>query len=319
MPKIGPWTLAIGLTFASALPAAAQAQLFHTWVASTVAGGNDGNNCDRPTPCATYQGAYNNTDAGGEITCVDTGNFGGLTIAHSITVDCEAAHGSSFNTFGISTAATDTVVLRGLDFDAVGATQNNTCDSLGLIYDTGAGVLHLQKMKLNHWTGGCAVSFIPTGPASLTVSDSDITDNGNSGTKAAVYIKPASGVQASVVIDHSRIQNNYFGIIADGTAGGTIRATISNSVVSGNTEDGIAATSSGSAVWLVVDQSEVAGNAYGLAAGGSGAEIVARNTHVFSNNVGLYTHNGGTLYSYGNNSVNGNATNGAFTGTVGLE
>jgi hypothetical protein len=30
-------------------------------------------------------------------------------------------------------------------------------------------------------------------------------------------------------------------------------------------------------------------------------------------------HGGGALYTYGNNSVNGNTTNGAFTGTAGLQ
>jgi hypothetical protein len=91
--------------------------------------------------------------------------------------------------------------------------------------------------------------------------------------------------------------------------------TLSNSVVSGNTEDGIAAISS----WVFVDQSRVSRNAYGLAAHGSGAEVLVRNTSVFSNTTGLTTSASGTIYSYGTNSVNGNTTNGAFTGTVALK
>jgi hypothetical protein len=124
---------------------------------------------------------------------------------------------------------------------------------------------------------------------------------------------------ATVSIDRSQITGNVFGIVSDGTSGGTIKGTIRDSVVSGNSEDGIAAISSGSPVWFLVDQTEVSGNTFGMAAGGSGTEILARNTSVFNNTTGLHTGNGGALYTYGNNSVNGNAANGAFTGAVGLQ
>ena len=40
---------------------------------------------------------------------------------------------------------------------------------------------------------------------------------------------------------------------------------------------------------------------------------------VFNNSTGLYPKNDGTLYSYGTNSINGNTSNGSFTGTVGLQ
>jgi hypothetical protein len=56
---------------------------------------------------------------------------------------------------------------------------------------------------------------------------------------------------------------------------------------------------------------------HGLAAAGSGAGMLVRNTDVFSNGGGLFTENGAALLSYGDNSVNGN--DGAFTGTVGLQ
>jgi hypothetical protein len=70
---------AVGLALAPVLPAAtAQAtDLKHTWVASAAAGGNNSNSCDITAPCATFTGAYNNTAAGGEITCLDSGDYGG--------------------------------------------------------------------------------------------------------------------------------------------------------------------------------------------------------------------------------------------------
>lgn len=293
--------------------------LNHTWVAST---GDDGNNCDQSAPCQTFSGAYAETSTAGEITCADSSDFGQLLITHAITIDCQSAIGSQTsvggaNTSGITivTNSTDTVVLRGLDVDGLGA----VCSG-GLIYDSGAGVLHLQKVKINHGLGNCSgVAFIVEGTSTLDVTDSDITDNGSSGLASGIYIAPQFGAQANVSIENSRINANFFGIIGDGRSGGTIKGTISNSVVSENAVDGIAAVSSGASVWFLVDRTKISGNAYGLADGGSGTEILARNSGVFDNTTGLYANGGGTLYTYGNNSISGNTTNGTFTGTVGLQ
>src|SRR3954465_15080118 len=69
-----------------------------TWVASN---GNNAADCSRATPCASFLVAYANTDPGGEIGCVDGGDFGELQIYRSITVNCDSPQGS---TFGASTA-----------------------------------------------------------------------------------------------------------------------------------------------------------------------------------------------------------------------
>jgi hypothetical protein len=319
------WAWLCAMAFiAAANPA--QAQLGHTWVASS---GSDSANCDRPTPCATFNGALGKTEPGGEITCADSGNFfasSPLSITTSITINCENAIGSNTVTGGasggsitINTSASDTVTLRGLDFDGLDVITSG-CGETGLIYFSGAGTLHLYKIKVNH-IPGCenGIGFYPSGTASLLVADSYITALGTTSTAAGIYIKPFSGVQATVSIDHNQINGNYFGIVGDGTSGGIVKGTISNSVVSGNAEDGIATIGSGSAVWFLVDQTEVSGNTFGLAAGGSGAEILASSSSVFGNSTGLHTSSGGGLYSYGNNKVNGNTSNGAFTGTIGLQ
>jgi len=69
MPKIRS-SLFIATLLALALPLApAHAQIARTFV-STV-NGSDANNCDRPTPCRTFQRAHDNTLANGEITVLD--------------------------------------------------------------------------------------------------------------------------------------------------------------------------------------------------------------------------------------------------------
>jgi hypothetical protein len=323
--------LAIVLALVMRSAPAEAATLLHTWVSNS---GNDTNSCAITAPCATFGGAYANTSAGGEITCLNSGDFGGLNITQSITINCEStlggtALGNGFNNFAVfTTASTDVVVLRGLDIDGVGQ-GSVTC--FPLINFAGAGVLHVQKTKVNHMVGFAGgppglcsgIYFAATGSATLDITDSDITDNGSSGsTNSGIYIRPSSGAQATVTITRTQVQGNNFGIVADGTSGGTIRGTISDSVVSGNAQNGITASTSGSgSAVLIIDQTKVSGNGnHGLAADGSGAGMLVRNTSVFNNAAGLFTENGATLYSYGNNSVNGNNGNdGSFTGTIGLK
>jgi hypothetical protein len=108
-------------------PAEATITLNHTWVSSA---GNDNNSCDITAPCLTFIGAYEKTSAGGEITCQNGGDYGGLIITKSITVDCEYSIGSllpgsgSPDDFGISPPAGSVVTLRGLDVDLGGETYS---------------------------------------------------------------------------------------------------------------------------------------------------------------------------------------------------
>ncbi len=60
-----------------------------SWVASN---GLDGNPCTRGQPCGTFARALSQTNAGGEINCVDAGEFLSnqtITITQSVTIACE--------------------------------------------------------------------------------------------------------------------------------------------------------------------------------------------------------------------------------------
>ncbi|MBV9247010.1 MAG: hypothetical protein JO366_19605, partial [Methylobacteriaceae bacterium] len=68
---------------------AAWAQNERSWVASF---GSDSNACTRAMPCASFAFALTKTNAGGEINCIDQGDFSGgfgLVIGKSVTIDCE--------------------------------------------------------------------------------------------------------------------------------------------------------------------------------------------------------------------------------------
>jgi hypothetical protein len=284
--------------------------------------GSDGHGCSNPTTdaCATLNRALDTTANYGEVDCVNAGDYSvSLTITQSVTIDCAGGVAATNGTITI-TGANIVVRLRNLSINNQGnGSYGISANLLSALYIENCVITNFNN-AVTSTTPYVGIQFQSTQDALLFVTNSIIDNNGSpSGVTGGIYIKPGSATEAIVSIDHSQINGNAFGIVGDGTSGGMIRATISDSVVSGNTDDGIAATSSGETVWFLVDQTKVAGNTYGLAAGGSGTEILARNSSVFGNAYGLHTSGGGTLYSYGNNSVNGNSTNGAFTGTIGLQ
>jgi hypothetical protein len=213
----------------------------------------------------------------------------------------------------VNAGPADVVRIRGM-------TVNQRALESGVGFVSGKA-LHLENSTLiNSEPNSFGLQFAPTGAAKLFVSDSHIIDNGSSGLAAGISIKPASGVTANVTIERTRINNNFFGIIADGTGGGSIRGVVRDSVVSGNINNGITVASSGvGAAVLSVENTTVSGNNFGLAASGARAGMLVSHSSIVLNNTGLFTSGGGVLLSYGDNRVNGNTTaDGAFTGTIGL-
>src|SRR5262245_47370385 len=79
--------LAAALLLGLAAPSAHAAGATRTWVAKTTLAPSDDNPCSRTAPCYTFAGAIAKTEAGGEITVLDPGGYGGVTITKSITIN----------------------------------------------------------------------------------------------------------------------------------------------------------------------------------------------------------------------------------------
>jgi hypothetical protein len=105
--------------------APAQAQATRTWVSGV---GDDVNPCSRTAPCKTFAGAISKTAPKGEINVLDPGGFGGVTITKSITIRSDHIEAgvlvSGTNAIVINAAATDTIVLEGLDIEGLGTGLN---------------------------------------------------------------------------------------------------------------------------------------------------------------------------------------------------
>src|SRR3954469_21062669 len=71
-------------SLATGFSSGAFAQATRTWVSGV---GDDVNPCSRTAPCKTFAGAISKTANNGEISVLDPGGFGAVTITKSITLN----------------------------------------------------------------------------------------------------------------------------------------------------------------------------------------------------------------------------------------
>lgn len=289
----------------SMTPPAAEAAA-RTWVSGS--NGNDSNPCTRAMPCATFITAYSQTDAFGEINCIDQGNFGVLTITKSITISCDEATAGVLFQFNVFAGASDVVRLRGIDFNGLG-TSDNTENG---IHFYGAGTLHVERCLIHGFNTGFGIKFEPVGSAALFVEDTLISDNGGASGGGNIQVAPSTGASlVNVVLNNTRLKGGGAGLQVSNNASTTIHADIEDSLASGGAGDGFQATTAGGRLTMIIAHSVASNNALvGVEADGSNTELHIANSRVFGNGTGIVGAAGATLRSYGNNEINLNGHNG---------
>jgi hypothetical protein len=293
-----------------------QAQATRTWVSGV---GDDVNPCSRTAPCKTFAGAISKTAAGGEINCLDPGGFGAVTITKSMTIDCDYTEGGALaggNGMVINAAATDVVRIRGVDFFGVNPPTNGI-----RIISVGTVILDHVRIARFNAANSWGVSFQPSAPAELFISDSLITDNGFPSNPATagggILIQPTGGGTAKVVLENVRIVNNSQGLRADSTGNVTpdaVRVSINGSDASHNTFAGFAAVSSGgsAAVTVMVEGSNASFNGgAGFTANGVGTLVRLGRSTATGNATGTLPANSGAVESYQTNQIRGNVSDGS--------
>jgi hypothetical protein len=307
-------------------PAAAQAT--RTWISGV---GDDANPCSRTAPCKTFAGAISKTAATGEINCLDPGGFGGVTITKSITLSCEGVTAgiliAATNGITINAASTDVVRLRGLDLEGL-STIGGALSGINVL---NVGALYVTNVKINGFGGtglaagskGFGVSFTPGTSATLVLDNVELVRNGNTGStlnSGGVLINPAAGATATVSITNSVIVNNSnVGIRAEtDAAGAVINLAVTNSVFTNNGTGVLVKAPAGlGTATALLNGNTISQNATnGIRASNPGATIRVGNTAITGNGLGVNLLSGGTVSSYGNNQLNGNATDGAFSGII---
>lgn len=285
----------------------AHAQATRTWVSGV---GDDVNPCSRTAPCKTFAGAISKTAAGGVITVMDPGSYGTVTITKSITIQAEGDFAgvlvSGANAIIVNAAAADTVVLRNLHLEGLGTGLNGIRFLAGL-------ALYVENCTINRFTQK-GIDFEPSGNSALFVKDTVIRNNSFS-TGGGIFIKPGAGGTATATLDNVNLERNLKGLHVEGNS----KVSARDSVMTGNSQEGVYAfTSTGLQPIINVSNSLVSLNGNGVKAEGSGALIRIAGTSVVSNNTtGLATVNLGQIISSGDNTVQGNATDGAPSLTPG--
>jgi hypothetical protein len=277
----------------------AHAQATRTWVSGV---GDDVNPCSRTAPCKTFAGAISKTAAGGEISVLDPGGFGAVTITKAITLNGTGTLAGilSAGTNGVivNAGVNDTIILR--DISINGATTGIN----------GIRFLAGKTLMVDHcWIYGVTnhgIDVSKTADGNLKVLDTVIENCGQDGISTTTTAGQIKGT-----IDRSRMMNCANGLHVKNFS----RVIARNSVFSINTTNGVFADATAGFATIRVWESQIslngangvrAGNAGG---GGSGVEI-AQNQ--IDNNIanGVLIGSGGVVETFTNNSIRGNVPDG---------
>lgn len=215
-----------------ATPAAAQAT--RTWVSGV---GDDANPCSRTAPCKTFAGAISKTAAGGEISVLDPGGFGSVTITKSISIVADGDLGSilSSGTNGIviNAAATDVINLSGLEIHGA---SKGAVPGLSGIKVVGAGRVNILDCFIHDFTTA-GVEVVPTAVATKVAVDR--TQIANVGVGVSVKSTGAVGAFASLTRSSVRGASTA-GVKADGASA---RVVVADTVIDAASSDFLVANS----------------------------------------------------------------------------
>lgn len=288
----------------------AHAQASRTWVSGV---GDDANPCSRTAPCKTFAGAISKTAAGGEISVLDPGGYGALTITKSITIEgadfVASILVSGTNGIVVSAGANDTVYLRNLTINGIGSGLNG-------IRVLSAGRFSVENCVIFGFTSG-GIDLEPSTQLKTTISNTTIRNNNGFG----IFSK-ASGAGSNVTtLSHveitgttgNGIAGNGSGFIADGAAS---VAHIANSVLASNITAGLFVRNGAD---VSVYSTSIFRNSTGISvgdAGGGAVHLSASNVFTNVNGIAIIS---GAVVSHGNNAITDNGGTQATSSIIGQQ
>lgn len=278
----------------------ANAQATRTWVSGV---GDDANPCSRTAPCKTFAGAISKTAAGGEISVLDNGSFGALTIIKALTINGDSNLSAILNagTTGITVnaGANDIVYIRNLSINGAGT------GTIGIRYLAGKA-LHVENCNIygsGSTAAGSGHGIFANLSASglLFVKDTNIKNCGVSGITA----QTSSGFLGGS-IDHVRLEGLPTGLVI----GNNSFVSVRDSVINFNTVAGVSITGSGTPTGSF-DNCMINNNPTGINVGATGimnlsSSVLESNTTAISSAAPQ-----ANLRSSGNNRLLGNTSDGA--------
>ena len=290
------------LTFVLALASASQAQATRTWVSGV---SDDVNPCSRTAPCKTFAGAISKTAKDGEISVLDPGGYGAVTITKSIYIN--GTHGAGYGSIvaslvnGIIINITDVndvrkaVRLRALDI-------NGASTGINGISILAANNVWVEDSVIDGFTGdgtnsGMGIRVATAASVNVFVSDTMIHK-----TITGIRVNTTSGF-AVANIRNSNLEGNGTGV----NAASNSFVTVAQSRVSNNTTNGVIASVSGAN--LTVSDCTLSNNATGINAA-AGSVVKALSNEVLYNTTG-FAGTTSAIQTDGQNRNAGNTTPGA--------
>ena len=172
-PRVTLLSLAAAAPVLAMLAAPSEA-LNTTYVSAAVPGSSP---CGTlANPCRDFENAINNTDPGGTIIVLTSGDYSDYYITKSLTitatgVDAVVKYFTNVGAFGVTLEADEQVTLGGLTMDCKAA------NTAGVTFD-GAGSLHVQKSLIRGYRG---IDVPQSGVGELHLTDTTISNSGHAG------------------------------------------------------------------------------------------------------------------------------------------
>lgn len=287
MIKFYPTIKALLLTsFILALATAAQAQATRTWVSGV---GDDLNPCSRTAPCKTFAGAISKTAKDGEISVLDPGGYGAVTITKSIYIN--GTHGAGYGS--IIASLVNGIIVNITDVNDV------------------RKAVRLRALDINGVSTGInGVSILAA--TNVFVEDCVIDGFTGNGTTSGIGIRMALAGSGSLFVTDTMIHKTITGIRATTTSGFAV-ASVRNSNIENNTT-GIEAATNG---FVTVQDCRVAANSgSGLTASASGAQLNARDNIINNNGTAINAAAGSSVRALSNLLLNNTTGFGGTTAVI---
>ena len=277
-----------------------------TWVSGV---GDDLNPCSRTAPCKTFAGAISKTSAGGEISVLDPGGFGTVTITKSITINgtgtlagilAAGTNGINLNDSAAASPGTAIAIIR--DVSIAGA--NTGFDGIRFVSGKTLMVDHCWIYGFNgNGANSDGIDVALTAIGNLKVINSVIENVSGDG----IHMNSTGG-QVNAMISNTEIMN----AVGDGIeAANNVRGAVSNSRIflDGN---GIRTTGSNS----LFNLDDLFISQVGIALQASATSAIRISDSIIAQNSTGISLNGGAIESFQGNSLIGNTTPGAFSATT---
>ena len=293
--------LAIAI-FTFAFASFAQAQATRTWVSGV---GDDANPCSRTAPCKTFAGAISKTAKDGEISVLDPGGFGSVTITKSITLN--GTHGSGYGSI-LSAGAAQGILINITDPADVRKTVrlvtlniNGASSGTDGIRILSATSVNIEDCVLDGFTNN-GINDVRSGTGSLNVTDTIVRNT----VQSCIKVIPTGGT-TTVVLNNVRT----FGSTSNSgyAQSGSVISTLKGCAFTGNSTNGVFSDNG----QMTIESCVISHNGTGIFTGAPG--IVRLSNSVMTNNTTSINAAGqAQVSSTGTNLINGNGANNLPTG-----